>query len=61
MEILLLWIAMLSVYMFPAIIAHSRKHNNFASICCTNLLLGWTGFAWIIALIWAFSSNRVTS
>lgn len=47
----------LIVFWFPTVIAYSRKHRNAPAILATNLLLGWTGVAWIVAVIWAFSDN----
>jgi hypothetical protein len=41
--------------------AWGRKHNNLSSIFMLNLLLGWTVIGWIVAIIWAVSSNRAGS
>tara|TARA_R110002124_G_scaffold64985_2_gene178020 strand:+ start:851839 stop:852048 length:210 start_codon:yes stop_codon:yes gene_type:complete len=41
----------------PTGIALIRQHNNFIPIFILNLLLGITGIGWVIALIWAFTSN----
>lgn len=48
----------LGLYFMPALIANSRKHRNASAIFVTNLLIGWTGLGWIIAMIWAFTDNR---
>jgi len=45
-----------AIYLIPTIVAYSRKHKNKFSIYLTNLLLGWTGLGWIIALIWSFTN-----
>jgi len=42
----------------PTIIALLRGHDNTFAIFLTNLLLGWTGIGWIIALIWSFTAIR---
>ena len=42
-------------YVLPAIIASSKAHPNSGAIWLFTLFLGWTGVAWIIALIWALS------
>jgi Superinfection immunity protein len=43
----------LAAYFLPAIVANWRGHHNANAISMLNLLLGWTVFGWIIALIWA--------
>jgi hypothetical protein len=40
-------------YFIPAIFAGSRHHHNTGAIFLMNLLLGWTLFGWVVALIWA--------
>jgi len=47
---------LLSVYFLPSIVAYSRGHYNATSIAMTNLLLGWTGIGWIVALVWSVSA-----
>ena len=50
----------LAVYFLPTIVAVARGHHNAFAIFLLNLLLGWTGLAWILALVWA-ATNRLTS
>lgn len=45
------------VYLIPAIVASQRKHQNATPICLVNILLGWSVLGWIVALIWATTSN----
>ena len=45
------------IYAIPSIIAFRRYHNSAVAILLTNLLLGWTGIGWVVALIWAFTGN----
>ena len=45
------------LYLIPTYCAASRGHNNTAPIFLTNLIFGWTGIGWIVALIWAFTDN----
>ena len=45
-------------YFLPAIAAYWRRHHNTAAILTLNLLLGWTGLGWIIALVWAMTEPR---
>jgi hypothetical protein len=47
------YIWMLTAYFLPAIVAEIRGHHQSAAIFLTNLLLGWTGLGWIVALIWS--------
>jgi hypothetical protein len=46
-------------YFLPTIIAILRKKTNVAAILLINFLLGWTVVGWIIALVWAVSTERV--
>lgn len=44
-------------YLLPALIASQRKHANSTPICLVNILFGWTLLGWVVALIWATTSN----
>jgi len=46
-------------YFLPTIIAILRKKTNVAAILLINFLLGWTVVGWIVALVWAVSTERV--
>ena len=46
-------IAISFLYLFPAIIGLLRVKKTWFAIFLLNLLLGWTVFGWIGALIWA--------
>src|SRR5436190_15521998 len=48
----------LAVYFLPTIIAVARGHHNAFAIFLLNLLLGWTGLAWILALVWSVTNRR---
>jgi hypothetical protein len=41
------------VYLLPAFIAEERKQQHRMPIFLLNLLLGWTFFGWVGALVWA--------
>ncbi len=43
----------IAVYLLPSIVARRRKHHQRLAIFMLNLLLGWSGLGWIVALIWA--------
>lgn len=47
----------IAFYLLPAIIAAIRGHASAWGIFALNLLLGWSGIIWIIALIWALSNK----
>ena len=51
-------IVALVVFFLPALIALLRGHDNTFAIFLTNLLLGWTGIGWVVALIWSFTAIR---
>lgn len=48
-------------YFMPSFIAKLRKHPNFSGILIVNLLIGWTGIGWIIALVMACTNNSATN
>ena len=50
------WIVSLLLYFLPAFLARNKR--NFTSILLLNMLAGWTFIGWIIALVWALSSER---
>jgi hypothetical protein len=47
------------LYFLPSIIAMSRKKTNLMGIFLVNFFLGWSVIGWIVALIWAVSTERV--
>ena len=49
------WLVSLLFYILPAFLA--RNKPNFTSILVLNILAGWTFIGWIIALVWALSSD----
>jgi len=46
-----------AIYFVPAIVAVVRHHNNKGAIIVLNIFLGWTVLVWIMALVWASTSN----
>lgn len=48
--------AVLAGYFAPTLVAHKRNHPLAFNIFNLNMFLGWTVVAWIIALVWSFSS-----
>jgi hypothetical protein len=43
------------LYFLPAIIGHNKR--DATGIFILNLLAGWTGIGWIVALLWACASD----
>jgi len=46
------------VYLAPFTVAASRGHPRVHRILALNLALGWTGFGWVAALVWACPPRR---
>ena len=46
------------IHFLPSFIAFSRDHHNRLAILILNILFGWTGFGWLILLIWSLSGQR---
>ncbi|OYU82132.1 MAG: hypothetical protein CFE23_02140 [Flavobacterium sp. BFFFF1] len=44
-----------AIYFIPTIIARDKK--NLKYIFIGNLLTGWTGVGWLLALLWAIRSE----
>jgi len=58
-EIIIIGIIIFLFYFLPTWIAFSRKKRNVTPILLVNLLLGWSIIGWIVALIWAVSTQTV--
>jgi hypothetical protein len=43
----------LALYFLPTIIAVVKQNHNSVGVFLINLLLGWTGIGWFVALIMA--------
>ena len=52
-EIGLIIIAIFGLYLLPALISFIRRNKNWLAILFLNLLLGWTGIGWVVALVWS--------
>ena len=50
-------LSVIVVYFIPLIIGFVRKHHQRFAILALNLLLGWTGIGWIVALIWSLTAK----
>jgi hypothetical protein len=47
------------LYFLPTIIGHGKR--DATGIFIVNLLLGWTGIGWFVALLWACASESRVS
>jgi len=47
------------LYFLPIILAVARNKTNIVGILLVNLLLGWSVIGWLVALVWAVSTERV--
>lgn len=61
MEHILITIISIAIFFLPTFIALVRDHHNKVALIVTNLLLGWTGVGWLVALIWSFTNRKETS
>ncbi|MFC1982441.1 superinfection immunity protein [Chloroflexota bacterium] len=48
----------LSIFLLPTIVAIVGHKNRTTAILVLNLLGGWTVIGWVVALVWAFTSDR---
>ena len=46
------------LYVAPALIASSRRHESAPAVWIVNLIFGWTVVGWVACLIWALSLRR---
>ena len=56
--VVLLFLIGIPLYFLPSYLAYKRKKRSKLSILLVNLFFGWTTIGWIIALIWAVSSDN---
>lgn len=47
----------LAITFLPAIIAYRRKHNQKLAIFMLTLFTGWTFIGWVVAIVWASTSD----
>ncbi|MFK7897308.1 MAG: superinfection immunity protein [Myxococcota bacterium] len=48
------------IYFLPAYVASKREHPNRVLIFVLDAIFGGTGIAWLMLLIWAYSTERQT-
>jgi len=49
-----------AVYLAPFIVAARREHERLGAVLALNLLVGWTGIGWLLALRWARRPPKAT-
>jgi hypothetical protein len=47
------------LYFLPTLVALLREKRDKLSIFLVNLFLGWSVIGWIVALVWAFKTDRI--
>lgn len=52
------FILLIALYFAPTILAYMFRSERTSGIFVLNLFLGWTAIGWIIALVWAFGSDK---
>lgn len=51
----LLMVLLWAIYFIPSVVAFLRTHRSKVAILTLNILLGWSGVGWIVALVWAMA------
>ena len=52
------FILMIALYLLPGLIATCNKHANELAVWLLNVLLGWTGLGWVVALVWSVMATQ---
>jgi len=50
---IVVFLALLSLYFLPTIIALLRRQPNTLAIFLLNFFLGWSFVGWVVALVWS--------
>lgn len=58
--LLAICVVCLTITFLPAIIAYRRKHNQKLAIFMLTLFTGWTFIGWVVAIVWASTSDVET-
>jgi ABC-type transport system involved in cytochrome c biogenesis permease component len=53
-------IFLITIFFIPTSVVLFRDSSKKWGVFWVNLLVGWTGIGWIIALIWSFMSESET-
>lgn len=57
--VMLFAIGSIGAYFMPSIIGNARNKKNLSAIVLLNIFLGWTLIGWVVALVWAVSTERI--
>lgn len=57
-ELVFIFLIALAMFHLPLVIAFRRRHPQRFAIAALNLLLGFTGIGWCLALIWSLTVVR---
>lgn len=60
MPFIIFFVAAIAIYFIPSAVAIGREHRNAGAIIVLNIFLGWTFLGWVVALVWASTSNVKT-
>lgn len=58
MGTLLTVLVLLGLYLLPTIVAYARHSRLLIRVLVVNVLTGWTGIGWLIALAMAFNTSK---
>jgi uncharacterized membrane protein len=50
-----------AIYFLPTILANARHRPNTMTIFLIDLLLGWTGIGWVVAMVMVFVEPGATT
>ena len=55
------WLVMAGIFTWlaPVIVAVARENRNRNQVIIVDLLTGWTGIGWVVALVMAFQAKPV--
>jgi hypothetical protein len=56
--VVIFWLLILGGYFLPTIVARMRQHRQTLAIGMLNLFAGWTFIGWVVALVWACTTDR---
>lgn len=52
---LIMWVVLAAMYFLPTMLAWKRGSSRRVKVTLINVLLGWTGVGWILAMVMTFA------